>query len=241
MASAVSSGGGSGSKVRVICDLDGTLLDTEPAYYAAYAAVAAAHGASYTPEFHVRHLLGRAEVAGAATMIAELGIVDGLTPHSLLEERDTHLLDEFLRVGPLPGAVDLLSRLAAAGVPIAIATSSCRKYLALKMRNNAALFDHVAAIVCGDDAAVGGKSKPDPAIFVAAQAALAEAVGSPAPASSHVVLEDAPAGMRAGKAAGMRVVAVPDVRLPADVVADAAPDLVLASLAAVDLAAHLGV
>ena len=114
---------------RPICgavvDLDGTLLDTEPLYYAAYAAVAAHYGREYSFEAVHRYLLGRAEAEGATTMIRLLGL--DLTPHALLELRDGFLLEEFTRAQPLPGAIAAMRQLRDAGVPLAIATSSCRQ------------------------------------------------------------------------------------------------------------------
>jgi pseudouridine 5'-phosphatase len=222
---------------RPICgavvDLDGTLLDTEPLYYAAYAAVAAHYGRDYSFDAVHRFLLGRAEEEGAATMIRLMGLQD-LTPHALLELRDTFLLDEFTRAQPLPGAIAAMRQLRQAGVPLAIATSSCRRYMELKRRNNGELFSLFDAVVCGDDAAVAGKSKPDPAIFLAG----ASAIG--VPPERCIAFEDSVAGVRSARAAGMWTVAVPDARLEAAAVADAAPHVVLRDLTAFDVGTHAG-
>jgi pseudouridine-5'-monophosphatase len=58
-------------------------------------------------------------------------------------------------------------------------------------------------VVCGDDPRVRAL-KPAPDIFLAAAAKL------DIPPAACVVVEDSPAGVLAGLAAGMRVIAAPD-------------------------------
>jgi pseudouridine-5'-monophosphatase len=68
-------------------------------------------------------------------------------------------------------------------------------------------FSSFDAIVCGDDCRVRAV-KPAPDIFLAAAASLG------VPAAECVVVEDSPAGTRAGRAAGMYVIAAPDPAVP---------------------------
>lgn len=213
-----------------VVDLDGTLLDTEPLYYASYARVAGEFGKSYSFDGVHRFLLGRAEAEGAANMARILALP--LTPQDVLDRRDAHLVPLFSSTAALPGAVAGMAALAGAlGVArMAIATSSCRRYLELKRTGNDALFASFGAVVCGDDAAVGGRSKPDPAIFLAGAAATG------VPPEECVAFEDSLAGIRSARAAGMFVVAIPDPRLSAEEVAAAGPHLVLPSLEAFTLA-----
>lgn len=208
--------------VGVVADLDGTLIDSEPAYYASYAAVAREAGKEYSWEVH-KHLLGRAEVEGARNMIALLQL-HGTTPEQLLHARDAHFVDTMAHLVPLEGALELAQSISARGLPAAIATSSSRKYLALKRAANEPLFSCFHHFVCGDDAAVGGHSKPHPAIFIAG----AEAIG--VPAHQCVAFEDSIAGVASAKAAGMFVVAIPDKRLNMHDLVAAAPDVILPSL-----------
>lgn len=193
------------SPLGAVVDLDGTLLDTEPAYYAAYEAVAAEFGHEYSFERVHRYLLGRAEHEGAFHFLRILGVP--LSPDELLERRDKHLLEAFKTTRPLPGAINGMRALKNAGLKMAIATSSCRAYLELKMMGNDELFSLFDAVVCGDDPAVRGKSKPDPAIFLAGALALG------VPPERCVAFEDSIAGIGSAKAAGMHVIAVPDPRL----------------------------
>jgi pseudouridine-5'-monophosphatase len=131
------------------------------------------------------------------------------------------------RATPLPGALKAASAFAGK-LPSAIATSSTRAYLEHKRANNAQLFSHFDAVVCGDDPEVKGRGKPDPAIFLHAAAVLR------ADPAACVAFEDSLAGVQSAKAAGMFVVAIPDPRLDMDEFMAARPDIVLASLADFD-------
>jgi pseudouridine-5'-monophosphatase len=224
----------------VVFDLDGTLLDTEPLYFASYAAVCARRCGAAAPAYsfeRVHHaLLGRPEHVGAAAFARILGL--DMAPEQVIAERDEHFVPRLVDVAPLPGALRVVAGVRAAGVPMAVATSSSREYLALKRRNNEALFapfgEAGERVVCGTDAAMAGRrGKPAPDIFLAAAALLGV---EPA---RCVAFEDAVAGIEAAKAAGMFVVAVPDARLSAEEVAAAKPDLVLSSLEDLDLEALL--
>lgn len=206
-------------------DVDGTLLDTEPLYFECYKLAAAHLGhPEYSFDIH-KHILGRAEVEGATTVLRMLGVAT-ITPHDLLELRDKFMLERMPFVGPMPGAQSAVASLTA--LPQAVATSAKRIYFEPKTRNHSKLFASFSAVVCGDDASVGGKSKPDPAIFLAAAAALG------VPPEECLAFEDSLAGIQSAKAAGMFVVAVPDPRLDPAAVAATAPDVTLESLEAFD-------
>lgn len=121
----------------------------------------------------------------------------------------------------LPGARPLLEGLAAAGFRQAIGSSAPRANvdLILDLTRTAPLFQ---AVVSMEDTQRG---KPDPQVFLVA----AERLGV-APARC-VVMEDAPAGVQAAKAGGMKCVAVRFVgHHPEDRLRDAGADLVVASL-----------
>lgn len=108
------------------------------------------------------------------------------------------------RVQACPGAAALVQALAAAGIPMAIATSSRQASVDTKRKlHEESMFRHITAIVCGDHVAQG---KPAPDIYLQAAAALGV---DPA---ECLVVEDALTGVRAGRAAGCTVLAVPDSR-----------------------------
>jgi beta-phosphoglucomutase family hydrolase len=99
---------------------------------------------------------------------------------------------------PLPGVREWLEKLAAAGVPRVVGSSTPRANLdaAMSRLGLAPLFD---AIVAAEDVTLG---KPNPEVFLKA----AERIGRRP--ECCVVFEDAHAGIAAARAGGMRVIAV---------------------------------
>ena len=127
--------------------------------------------------------------------------------HKLIEPQEaenarSEVIAHALRgnVRPMPGARELLDWARSAGLPMALASSSKRTHVELSLAETglAGSFD---AEVCGDEVERG---KPEPEMFLLA----AERIGA-AP-EGCVVLEDAPAGLAAAHAAGMRGLWVPN-------------------------------
>jgi HAD superfamily hydrolase (TIGR01509 family) len=197
----------------LLCDLDGTLLDTEPLYELAMNSALDTLGKSFP--WHVQQqILGKPEIEGAGIIVKQLGL--DMEPTQLLQLRDNVLLELFRNVKPKRGAMELLQQAHARNIPIAIATSSNRKYLHLKASNNKTLFDLVQHVICGDDPAVVGKGKPNPDIYLEAAKAIGK---SP---NQCIVLEDAHAGFLAAKAANAKIVCVcPDHRMSKELFAGA--------------------
>ena len=105
-----------------------------------------------------------------------------------------------------PGAKELLRTAKAAGLRIALATSSSRDHAeAMLVRYDLAQF--FDGCVCGD---MVTRSKPDPEIYEKACQLI------DVPAAYAVALEDAPSGVRSAAAAGMRVIVVPDLMEPSE-------------------------
>ena len=187
--------------------MDGVLLDTERIYTRVYAEVVAKFGKTY--DWRLKRLtMGRGAVDGARVVIGELGLP--LSPEELFTLLDPLLETAFTAVPAMPGAPELVAELADRGVPLAIATSSRARLFALKSAPHA-WFNHFQAVVCGDDPDLKAW-KPSPDIYLIAAARLAVAP------ERCLVIEDAPAGVLAGKNAGMRVIAVPDPELGDDLV-----------------------
>ena len=99
---------------------------------------------------------------------------------------------------PLPGVVALVAALHAARVPMALASSTPRENIRFVL-DRLGLQDAFRAMITAEDVSAG---KPDPQVFLKA----ADALGMP-PARC-VVFEDTVVGIEAGRAAGMKVVAV---------------------------------
>jgi HAD superfamily hydrolase (TIGR01509 family) len=102
-----------------------------------------------------------------------------------------------------PGARDLVLGLGAAGVPLAIASGALRSEIE-RILEAAGLRDRFAPVVGADDV---GRGKPHPEPYLRALAGLRRR-DAVLEAGQCLVLEDTPAGIAAGRAAGMRVAGV---------------------------------
>jgi HAD superfamily hydrolase (TIGR01509 family) len=150
------------------------------------------------------------------------GLIEALAPVDLqrLAARKEELFRAQARgnLVALPGVVELLAWLDEEHIGRAIVTSTPRANLDLVLET-IGLEGRFSALVAEEDASRG---KPDPEGFLVAAAWLS------VPAARCIVIEDAPAGLRAAKAGGMRAIGVTTTR-PAGDLHDA--DLVVDSLA----------
>lgn len=188
----------SGLPAAVLFDLDGTLIDTEPLWMAQEQALARAHGGSWSTEQAVA-CIGNPIPVSATRLRDEGGV--GLP----VEEIVDRLLDGVVSaIGDAvpwqPGSRELLSALGEAGVPLALVTMSYRRLAEAVLSDlPRGVFD---AVVTGDEV---GRGKPHPEAYLTAAVLLG--------VDPHrcVVVEDSPAGIASGLAAGAVVVAVPHV------------------------------
>lgn len=97
------------------------------------------------------------------------------------------------RLAPLPGAVAFVRTCRRHGLRTAVATSADRIKLEGNLREIGLPLSEFAACVTGNDIR---RKKPDPEIFLTAAAAVG------VPPQRCLVVEDAPNGLRAGRAAG---------------------------------------
>jgi len=171
----------------VLFDLDGVLVDSTPAVARVWAWWAREHG------FNADEIVQQAHGRPSITTIRELlPNSDHEAENREVERRE---IEDIADVIPLPGALQLL-----AALPLdrwAIVTS-CTRRLA-EARIAAAELPKPKYLVTSNDVRRG---KPDPEPYLKGAQILT------VPAGECVVVEDAPAGIRAGKAAGARVVAL---------------------------------
>jgi sugar-phosphatase len=171
----------------LLFDLDGVLIDSTPAVARVWGRWAIAHG--FNPEEVVANAHGRPSIE---TIRDYLPHSDFEAENRIVESAELADLDG---VAPLPGAVKLL-----AGLPENRWTivTSCTRALA-EVRIRAAGLPLPATMVTSTDI-VHGKPDPEPYLKGAAKLGFA--------AADCIVLEDAPAGIRSGKAAGAKVIAL---------------------------------
>lgn len=177
----------------LLIDLDGTLVDSTSAVTRAWAGFAGRLGLEVGAVVH--HAQGRP----SSETVADLAPADRRAEEAAaVEYSELHDTDG---VFALPGADAVLR----SGWPIAIVTS-CSAALAA-VRLGAAALPAPSEIVSYDDVRRG---KPDPECFLLGARRLGLDPGR------CLVLEDAPAGIAAGRAAGARVVAVRTTHTDAD-------------------------
>lgn len=186
-------------------DLDGTLLDTESMYAAAFQKIVTEHGNGALYDWPVRqYVMGVSRMDGARTVINGYNLK--ITPEELLEQRDSYLTEWFPNSKPMPGAMDLTYTLKhKLGLKIAVATSSRRGLYDIKMSKHKAWAERdFHATVTGDDPRIkAGKPSPDIFCIAASDCGVLP--------SECIIFEDAVNGVKAGLAAGAAlVVGVPD-------------------------------
>ncbi|MFF0772574.1 HAD family hydrolase [Nonomuraea wenchangensis] len=183
----------------VLLDLDGTLVDTEGAWWRAVAGVAASFGRRLEAA-DVPHVRGRTAADAAAHLLpgAASEAASGAASEAVdaLAER---LVDAFAErlgrdgVPVMPGALELLSDLAGAAIPTALVSASPRRVVELVLPCLRHSFHQVVA----DGETARGKPHPDPYLEAARRLGAAP--------QRCVAVEDSPAGVAAATAAGCRV------------------------------------
>ncbi|MGA7077906.1 MAG: HAD family hydrolase [Terriglobales bacterium] len=175
----------------LLFDLDGVLIDSTPAVARVWQRWALEHGLD--PETVVRMAHGRPSRATIRELIPAANL-----DRAVLDREDREVerreIEDLDGVVLLPGARQLLNSLPPERWTIA---TSCTRPLA-EVRLRAAGLPIPANMVTSSDVKIG---KPDPEPYLKAAAKLGFA------AQDCIVVEDAPAGVRSGKAAGGRVIA----------------------------------
>lgn len=183
----------------LLFDLDGLLIDSERISRDIWNATAAEFNLTID-EVYPR-LIGTGIARTDALLAEYLGDAEIV---ARMRVRKKEIEAEFLAQNMIPakpGAVETLVKARSLGLRSALATGSVRAAVEAKIRPHN-IESHFDTLVCGDEVPRG---KPAPDIFLEAASRL---MVDP---SACVVFEDSMAGVDAACAAGMRVVAVPDL------------------------------
>ena len=170
----------------LLFDMDGVLINSTPAVARVWRRWAIEHG------FNPEEVVARAHGRPSLTTVREyLPHADHEAENREVERRE---IEDLEGVIPLPGALDLLASLPDDRWTI---VTSCTRPLA-EVRIRAAGLPLPKKLITSNDI-TNGKPHPDPYLKGASVLGF--------PAADCIVLEDVPAGVRSGKAAGARVIA----------------------------------
>lgn len=183
----------------VLFDFDGVLVDTEWAIYEAWYRTFRAHGHplpleiytqcigsdfdTWSPKVHLEELTGRS-----------------FDWHQLDEARQVEIRRDLEQAGPMPGVVNLLEKLKAAGIPAAVVSSSSHQWVDGWLEK-LGLMPYFKTVVCRGDAP---RIKPAPDLWLEAIRRL------DLPAGECLAIEDSLNGVKSSKEAGLNVWAVPN-------------------------------
>jgi HAD superfamily hydrolase (TIGR01509 family) len=202
----------------VVFDLDGVLLDSEQVWDEVREQLVKERGGRWRDQAHTE-MMGMSSVEWSRYMHDELGVSD--PPEEISKEVVRRLAEVYRERLPLiEGAVEAVERLAAHW-PLGLASSSNRELIDLVLElSGLARFFYVT--VSSEEVQRG---KPAPDVYLEA------ARGLGVPPENCAAVEDSRNGIRAAKAAGMRVIAMPNPHFPPGEEALALADVTLGSLA----------
>jgi HAD superfamily hydrolase (TIGR01509 family) len=201
----------------VVFDLDGVLIDSEPVWEEVRRGLVSELGGHWQPDTQKR-LMGMSTTEWSGYLSVELGI--GMPPDEVAEEVIRRMAERYSQALPLlPGAVDAVRRLARRW-RLGLASSSPTKLIEVVL-GRAGLTDYFEVAISTEDVAHG---KPDPDVYVTVATRLE------VPCDQCVAIEDSSNGLKAARAAGMRLIAIPRPEYPPEAEALAGADVVLRSL-----------
>jgi sugar-phosphatase len=182
--------------LTIICkgllfDMDGVLVDSTPAVARVWTRWASRH--NLDPDYAVMAAHGRTSLTSIQELLPHADPAIHFAENDWMERAEIEDVDDVIA---LPGAKELLAAIPAS--QFAIVTSATRPLAEVRLRA-AGLWQHIQHLVTASDIFRG---KPDPEPYRKGAAAL----------QLHpqfcVVFEDAPSGIRSGKSAGARTLAL---------------------------------
>ena len=183
----------------VIFDLDGVIVSTDDCHYRAWKKMADEEGIYFDREINNR-LRGVSRMTSLDIVLERADKEYSESEKLALAERKNNYYKELIcELTPndiLPGAMETLEKLKENGIKIAIGSSSKNTPIILKQIGLDNFFDAVS------DGNIITHSKPDPEVFLKAAEMLKIAP------EDCMIVEDADAGIEAGKRAGMKTLSV---------------------------------
>jgi HAD superfamily hydrolase (TIGR01509 family) len=201
----------------VVFDLDGVIVDSEQVWDAAREALARERGGRWHEQAQ-QDMMGMSSVEWSRYMHDVIGLKD--PPEEISAEVVRRLEDTYRKELPLiDGATEAVARLADRW-PLGVASSSNRPIIDLVLELSG-LDRFFRATVSSEEVPRG---KPSPDVYIEA----ARRLGSDP--KETAAIEDSRNGILSAKAAGMRVIAIPNRRFPPGEEALAEAEVVLGSI-----------
>ncbi len=203
------------------------MVDSEVVWNDVRSDIAEGRGVRWNADDH-QAVMGVSTAEWAAYMIRRLKLE--FTPAEVEELVVSRMIASYQQEIPFkPGAVELVAK-AAEHYPLGLASGSVRSLIDIVV-NSPEFAGRFKVAVSADEV---GRGKPNPDVYLETARRLGVAP------EACVCLEDSGHGIDAGKAAGMRVIAVPDPRFMPSSVTLARADSVAVSLTEVTLAMLTG-
>ena len=188
----------------VIFDMDGLLLDSETLSYETYVETADRYGLTAGFDSY-RQMIG-------LNMIEGVNVLRDVLPAQIdaavfKAEWVAEYCERLASSVPVkPGVIKVIEKLAARNVPMAVATSSPGEK-AREILDRAGLASYMVAITGGNEVERG---KPAPDVYLTSIKKLVTASGGVS-VDDCVAFEDSEVGVKAARAAGLRVIQIPDL------------------------------
>lgn len=187
----------------VLFDMDGTLIDSEPLWQRTEAKIVASFGKVWTAE-DGEVLTGNSLFKSASIMIGRKKLP--LAPLELVDKMVSNMHELYISQGVpwIPGARELLSELASAGIPTALVSASY-EILVHDVCANAPK-GSLEVMVTGSEPNMRQKPSGDPYRLAARRLNV--------PIENCLVVEDSAPGLAAGQDAGARLALVRSTEVP---------------------------
>ena len=185
------------SAEALLCDMDGTLVDSSAVVESMWRSFARDSGMSERFDEIMAYSPGRTGIDTIRRFLPELTAEEQDAIHKRFAREEIVLTAG--RMAEIPGAAAFITALIDAGVPLALVTSAPIELMRARMEEACVPIPPV--VVSADDV---DRGKPDPAPYLKAAELL------DVPISSCLVLEDAASGYTAARRAGAQVLLVGD-------------------------------
>jgi HAD superfamily hydrolase (TIGR01509 family) len=198
----------------VVFDLDGVIVDSEQVWDDVRVQLVREAGLPFPAEA-TRAMMGMSSPEWSRYLVEQLGLPG--TPEQVNNAVVGRMIERYAEGPPfIPGAVEAVRRIGERW-PLAIASSSNRELIDLVL--DAAKLDSLVQVTVSSEEV--GRGKPAPDVYLEATRRLGVEPGRAA------AVEDSHNGIRSAKAAGLRVIAIPNTHFPPDAESVALADVVL--------------